>query len=145
MVYYIDNLVSIEKEKQEVYTIGIEWVDDFSRRKFGSGNNFLRLKPEQQMDVLSQIENRLQILDEFSVAPKERFRLLVFRVNRKLSSYILKLSDAPNVELAKFFRTIKYDVYDGFYSNPISWSMLDYKSPPQYSGYPDYGKCGYEV
>ncbi len=145
VVYYIDNLVGSGEEKREAYTKGIEWIDGFSRRKFGAENSFLRLKREEQLDILNQMENRLGILDEFSQAPEDKANLIVFRIRRKLNTYLLKLSDAPDVDLAKFFRTMKYDVFDGFYSNPISWPMLNYEGPPQYSGYPDYGKCSNEA
>jgi len=145
VVYYIDNLVGSDGEKREEYTKGIEWIDDFSQRKFGTGNSFIKLKPKEQLDILTQMEKRLQVLDEFSVAPKDKVKLIAFRMRRKLNTYLLKLSDAPDVDLAEFFRTMKYDVFDGFYSHPISWPMLSYQGPPQYSGYPDYGQCGNEA
>ncbi|HUW08917.1 MAG TPA: hypothetical protein VM537_04265, partial [Anaerolineae bacterium] len=46
---------------------------------------------------------------------------------------------------SSFFRFIREDTLAGFYTNPVSWSMLAYIGPPQPRGYPHYEDCPVEA
>lgn len=127
VVDYIDKIVADSKKKQDIYTKGLKWLDDFSQEKFGTAKDFLNLSLGRQIDMLGLIYAKF--------APR-RASSLVQRVSRKLTSIWDGLF-GDRIHTA-FCRTIRQDVLDGYYSNPIAWKGVGYFGPPNPVGYPDF-------
>ena len=127
VVDYIDKIVADSQNKQAFYIKGLKWIDDFSQEKYGTGKNFLKLSLNRQIDLLG--------LMYASLAPRQASSFLQ-RVTRKLNSIWDGLfGDRIN---KAFCRTIRQDVLDGYYSNPVSWKGVGYFGPPNPVGYPNY-------
>ncbi|HEX3036474.1 MAG TPA: gluconate 2-dehydrogenase subunit 3 family protein [Thermodesulfobacteriota bacterium] len=142
VVHYIDNVVSSSEAKQKEYAKGINWIDNFSEKKFGQGKKFITLSRQGQFGILTEFEETLQIIyTRPHYLPTEKWKKLIYVTKRRISYFTNLMLGGADVEEASFFRTIKSDVFDGFYSNPISWKMVNYQGPPQFYGYPDYDKC----
>lgn len=47
------------------------------------------------------------------------------------------------IEETEFFRMVRADTFEGFYTNPISWDFIAYEGPPQFGGYRDYASCSF--
>lgn len=47
------------------------------------------------------------------------------------------------MEETDFFRMVRADTFEGFYTNPISWGFIGYEGPPQFGGYRDYASCSF--
>lgn len=140
VAYYIDNVASKSLVKQKNYKKGIQYIDEFSKRKFGK--EFLQLESKNQLEILEDFEKALQILYRKSpYLPSQKWRNRIFVRKKRLDYRMNLLLGGVNAEGARFFRTLKWEMFDAFYSNPISWKMIGYQGPPQFSGYPDYGKC----
>lgn len=142
VVFYIDDIVGGSEAKLQQYDKGIRWLDNYSETKFGKGKNFIDLGQRDQLKILKNLEETSQILyQRFGYLPQEKWRKRIDYI-KKTISYRVKLAiGGPELEGVLFFKTVKGDVFDGFYASPISWQMIHYQGPPQFNGYHDYGKC----
>ena len=126
---YIDRLVARVKEMQGRYAQGLRWIDDFSRRRYGS--DFLGLKVQEQIGLLHSI-------DKAEAMRSRPARNVIERVDRKIDTLWDDFSGAG--EGIGFLRTVRRDVFYGYYSNPISWKVVGYYGPPQPVGYVDFAE-----
>jgi hypothetical protein len=126
VVDYIDTLLAESEEKQAVYMKGLNWLDEFSEDRYGSGKDFLSLSLKEQIDLLRLID----ATHSMRWRPVASF---LQRVDRKIDKTWDDWFGAG--EHAKFFGIIRRDVLHGYFSNPISWRVIGYFGPPQPVGY----------
>ncbi|HIQ06274.1 MAG TPA: gluconate 2-dehydrogenase subunit 3 family protein [Anaerolineae bacterium] len=127
---YIDALVARDTSLQRRYTQGLALLDATAQERYGHA--FLDLSEAQQQALLHDME----------VAYMRRTRpvsSLLTRAWRRLDNLRDDWFGLGGV--SDFFPLIRDDALEGFYSNPISWSMLAYDGPPQPRGYPQFGPC----
>jgi hypothetical protein len=126
---YIDKMVSYSEIKQKQYAKGLEWIEDVSKKQYGK--YFIDLTVEEQIDLLIAI-------DEADIKRNIPVSGLIGRIDRKIHTLwdeVFGVGDS-----SRFFKTIREDVFFGYYSNPISWKVIGYFGPPQPVGYPDYAE-----
>jgi hypothetical protein len=107
----------------------LELLDKLSQEKARSGKNFLNISLEEQIEVLRLME-RTHSMRHRSVSS------FLQRVDRKIDKTWDDLFGAG--EISRFFKIIREDVLDGYFSNPVSWKAVGYFGPPQPVGYLDY-------
>jgi gluconate 2-dehydrogenase gamma chain len=129
---YIDRLVSGNGVKRQEYTDGVRWMDEASGNLFGRGRSFVDLSPQEQLQVLQAAEATL----DMRLRPVTSFFGRAWRKVQKTYDDLFGLGGG-----AKFFRFVREDTMAGFYTNPLSWSMLGYIGPPQPRGYPHHDDC----
>jgi gluconate 2-dehydrogenase gamma chain len=57
-VYFIDRvLLTLERDKQSIYVKGLQFLDRKTRERFPSASSFSTLNSEQQIELLTTIEN----------------------------------------------------------------------------------------
>ena len=126
VVDYIDSHVAGSPRKQAVYGRGLKWLDEFSQDRYGSGKEFLSLSLEEQIELLS-------LMNESSLMRGRPVSGFAQRVDRKIDKI---WDDIVGIgENSKFFKVIRGDVIDGYFSNPVSWQVAGYFGPPQPVGY----------
>ena len=129
---YIDRKVSRHAAERQRYATGVRLVDDGSARVFGRGQRFVDLTSEQQLEVLKKTEATLGM----RLRPVTSLWERAWRKVQKIHDDLFGMGDGVS-----FFRFVREDTMAGFYTNPVSWAMLDYVGPPQPRGYPHYEDC----
>jgi len=129
---YIDRLVNSNSVKRQEYTVGVQWMDKASGKLFGRGRSFVDLDSGQQLQVLQAAEATL----DMRLRPVTSLWGRAWRKVQKTYDDFFGLGGG-----AKFFRFVSDDTMAGFYTNPLSWSMLGYIGPPQPRGYPHHTDC----
>jgi hypothetical protein len=129
VVDYIDGIVAESSTKQAIYKKGLKWIDDFSQKKYGSGEVFLNLSLKRQIDLL-------RLIHEAACMHSERLNGLLKRLDRKIDTIWDNLFGVGRNSW--FFNVIRWDVCKGYFSNPVSWKVLGYYGPPQPIGYPTF-------
>jgi len=129
---YIDRKVSKDATLRWRYVEGVRWIDKASAKLFGRGKRFIDLSPEQQIEVLKAAETTLQM----RLRPVTSLWERAWRKVQKVYDDLFGLGEGVT-----FFRVVREDTMEGFYTNPISWNMLGYIGPPQPRGYPHYEDC----
>jgi hypothetical protein len=122
---YIDRLVHGSEKKQKEYAKGLNWIDGASQKQYGKV--FINLTIKEQIELLADI----------SKVYRHTYRLLD-RISRKIDEFWNDLFGFG--KNARFFITIRKDVFYGYYSNPVSWKVVGYYGPPQPAGYEDYSE-----
>jgi hypothetical protein len=125
---YIEALAARSRAKQKLYSAGLKWLDEFSRKRYEK--DFLALETSEQIELLELIPD----LKIKKLLPDYRD----FALNRIRRTWSDLFGAGKG---AKFFRAIRADVFFAFYSNPISWRFLGYYGPPQPMGYIDYANA----
>jgi len=126
---YIDTLIARSEKKQTIYTKGLKWLDEFSLARYGSSKDYLNLSLKEQIDLL-------RLIDETQSMYYRSVSDFWQRVDRKIDQI---WSDMFGVgRNSKFFKIIRQDVLNGYYSHPASWKGVGYFGPPQPNGYPDF-------
>ncbi len=125
----IDRFVADSKEKQEIYTEGLKWMDEISREEYGK--DFLALDLKEQIGLLSRI-------DEAETMRNRPVTGFMERVDRKADEIWDDLFGIG--ESSNFFRVIHKDVLVAYFSHPISWNVIGYYGPPQPVGYLDFSE-----
>lgn len=129
VVDYIDTIVAGSEKKQAVYKKRLKWIDRFSQKKYGASKDFLSLTLKRQIDLLRLID------ETYSMR------------SRKVSSFLQRLDREINKiwddlfgigKNAHFFKIVRSDVCNGYFSNPVSWKVVGYFGPPQPVGYLDF-------
>jgi len=129
VVDYIDGIVAGSSEKQSKYKKGLKWIDAISRKTYGTGKDFLSLSLQKQIDLL-----RL-IYETYSMRWRKASNFLQ-RLDRKIDTI---WDDFFGIgKNSNFFKVIRMDVCDGYFSNPVSWKMVGFFGPPQPNGYPNF-------
>ncbi len=124
---YIDRLIARSVRKQEIYTGGLQWLERFSRRKYGK--HFTDLGAADQIGILKFIDN--------SIAMRVRHAgTFLARLDRKIDTLWDDRFGAGDG--IRFFRTLRRDVFCACYSNPVCWKEVGYYGPPVPLGYRDY-------
>lgn len=129
---YIDRLASASAAKQTQIADGVIWIDRASSKVFGRGRRFVDLTLDEQARVLKAAEATL----EMRLRPVTGLWSRAWRKVQKTYDDLFGLGEG-----VRFFRYVREDTLAGFYTNPISWSMLGYIGPPQPRGYPHYEDC----
>ena len=129
VVDYIDSLVAGSEKKQTIYLKGLNWLDEFSQEKYGSGKKFLKLGGKKQIDLL-------RLIDETHSMRSRPVSSFLQRLDRKIDRTWDDLFGVG--ENSVFFKRIRMDVFNGYFSNPVSWKVVGYFGPPQPIGYPDF-------
>jgi hypothetical protein len=129
---YVDRKVSQDAVERQRYVEGVRWIDGASGKLFGSGKRFVDLSLAQQTAVLQAAEETLNM----RLRPVTTLWARAWRKVQKTYDDLFGLGAG-----ASFFRFVREDTLAGFYTNPVSWSMLAYAGPPQPRGYPHYEDC----
>jgi hypothetical protein len=129
---YIDRKVSRDRIARQDYTDGVIWIDKASAKLFGRGRRFVDLAPVDQLEVLQAAEATL----DMRLRPVASLWARAWRKVQKTYDDFFGLGGG-----ARFFRFVREDTMAGFYTNPVSWSMLGYIGPPQPRGYPLHDDC----
>jgi len=129
VVDYIDRLVAGSEKKQTIYAKGLKWIDEFSRKKYGSGKDFFSLTLKNQIDLL-------RLIDEALAMRSRKVSSFLQLLNRKVDKIYDDLFGVG--KNSTFFKVIRRDTIDGYFSNPVSWKMVGYYGPPQPIGYLDF-------
>jgi len=129
---YVDRKLSVDAAERQRYAEGVRWMDGASGKLFGNGARFVDLNLGQQTEVLRAAEETLNM----RLRPVTSIWGRAWRKVQKTYDDLFGLGEG-----AKFFRFVREDTMAGFYTNPISWSMLAYIGPPQPRGYPHYEDC----
>jgi gluconate 2-dehydrogenase gamma chain len=129
VVDYIDRLLAGSDEKQSVYQKGLKWIDEVSQKKYGAGEDFLNSSLKRQIDFL-------RLIQETDAVRERKVSSFIGRLNRKIDRIWDNSFGVGGIP--RFFKVIRSDVCDGYFSNPISWKVVGYFGPPQPSGYMDF-------
>ena len=129
---YMDRKVSVDAAERKRYAEGVRWMDEASGKLFGRGMRFVDLNLEQQTEVLQAAEETLNM----RLRPVTTLWARGWRKVQKTYDDLFGLGAG-----ASFFRLVREDTMAGFYTNPVSWSVLAYIGPPQPRGYPHYEDC----
>lgn len=119
IVNKIDKKVGGSKRLKKLYISGIEWLD-YMADKLYTKQSFLDLDEKQKIEILT-IANPIK-------ASYIR-RVYLFLRYRRIRTAI------------KFFRVLKNQTFEEFYSTRTGWDLVDYQGPPQWSGFSDFHKC----
>jgi hypothetical protein len=120
VIYKLDNFAAAVDRYRHLYQLGIKWLDQKSHAIYGTPS-FLDLGIESQ-------EKILQLADSGEMTYIEKkFEWIMFG-----ESHIGK----------RFFNMVRKHTFYAFYTNPIGWKVVGYQRPPQWSGHPDYFRCG---
>ena len=111
--------VAVDRYRR-LYQLGVEWLDHKARSMFET-SSFLDLEAEAQEKILHHADR-----DEMTYLEKNVEWLM------HGESHIGK----------RFFTMVKTHTFHVFYSSPIGWQVVGYQRPPQWSGHPDYFRCG---
>jgi hypothetical protein len=122
VVDYIDRITADSKQKQEVYSKGLTWLDAFCKSKYGGA--FLDIGLGDQMDLL-----RLAFDHGGSSSFLTRVCNKLIRIWQGLTGTRIN---------GRFLNEVRKDVADGFYTNPIAWQHVGYFGPPHPVGYLDF-------
>jgi hypothetical protein len=131
MVSDIDRWVYESKSKKKKYTIGLNWIDAFSRNDYGADEGFLGLKESQKMDLLER-------MSESSEVRLRRVQNIWQRINRKLGKIWDNIFGVGRQSL--FFAEIRKDAIGSYYSKAPVWFEVGYFGPPQPVGYPHFNQ-----
>jgi len=135
---YVDRKVSGDAAHRQLYAEGVRWIDETSGKLFGNGQlfgrgmRFVDLSLEKQTEVLRAAEETLNM----RLRPVTAIWARAWRKVQKTYDDLFGLGAGAN-----FFRFVREDTMAGFYTNPVSWSMLAYIGPPQPRGYAHYEDC----
>ncbi len=127
VVDFIDRQVVNSSEKQKIYSDGLNKLDQYC--KTNHGKNFLSLSSKQQYQILD---------DVYNIYYQRREKTGGFFGNVKRKAYRIWDDMFSLGHLVGFFKTLRRDTLEGFYSHPVGWKVAGYYGPPQPLGYPDY-------
>lgn len=129
VVDYIDRIVVGSTKKQSIYKKGLKFIDSFSQKHYGSGEVFLKLNLKKQIDLL-------RLIHEADSMRNRKVSSFLQRLDRKIDKIWDDLFGVG--KNSQFFKVIRLDVCNGYFSNPVSWKVVGYFGPPQPIGYPDF-------
>jgi hypothetical protein len=129
VVDYIDSVVAGSEKKKALYTRGLKWIDEFSQNKYGSGKDFLSLSLKRQIYLL-------RLINEAHSMRWRKVSSFLQRLDRKIDTIWDDLFGIG--KNSYFFKVIRSDVCEGYFSNPISWRVVGYYGPPQPNGYANF-------
>ena len=120
VVYKLDHFAASVDRYQRLYQLGVQWLDQKSHAMDGT-TSFLDLSKESQEEIL-----RLADSGEISFTEKNLEWIMLGE------SHIGK----------RFFDMVRAQTLHAFYTSSIGWQVVGYQRPPQWSGHPDYFRCG---
>ncbi|MGB0909199.1 MAG: gluconate 2-dehydrogenase subunit 3 family protein [Nitrospirales bacterium] len=120
VVYKLDQLAVAVHRYRKLYQLGVTWLDQKSRGLYGT-SSFLDLAQENQVEILQLADH-----GEMSYIEKNLEWIL------HGESHVGK----------RFFDMVKKHTFQTFYTSSIGWQIVQYQRPPQWSGHPDYFRCG---
>lgn len=119
VVFKLDGIVASSDKLKELYTKGIEWLDYMAERVF-ERESFLDLNHNEKVKIL-------KIADSSGLSYIYKvFLFLRYRGTRTARG---------------FFKTLKQQTIEVFYTSEMGWKVVGYDGPPQWSGNPDYNEC----
>jgi len=124
---YIQSLVSRSGPRKKAYAAGLEWIDSYSRKEYG--RDFLALDVDQQGELLARVYEEPRT----SSGVVRDYRDFAMARLRRTWRELFGAGGG-----SAFFKTLRDDIFYGYYSNPVSWRLLGYYGPPQPIGYLDF-------
>lgn len=118
IVFKLDELASANKKLQQLYSMGVEWLD-FMAGKLFSKKRFLDLQSDEMIQILS--------IADPSKSYSDRANTPEIYGNMRLAM--------------TFFNHMKSYTISNFYTNELGWKVAGYNGPPQWAGNLDYSKC----
>lgn len=120
VIYKLDQFAAAVDRYQQLYQLGVTWLDHKSHAVYGTPS-FLDLGIDNQ-------EKILQLADSGEMT----------YIEKNLEWIMLGASDIGK----RFFNMVRKHTFHAFYTSPIGWQVVRYQRPPQWSGHPDYFRCG---
>ncbi len=120
VIYKLDHFAGAVARYRHLYQLGVKWLDQKSHTIYGTPS-FLDLGIESQ-------EKILQLADSGEMS----------YIEKNLEWLMLSESHVGK----RFFDMVKAQTLHAFYTSPIGWQVVGYQRPPQWSGHPDYFRCG---
>jgi hypothetical protein len=119
VVFKLDRIISRSYNLKKEYTKGIEWLD-YMAEKTSDKESFLDLTHDEKIKVL-------KIADSGRASLAHKVYLL------------MRYRDT--ISARKFFRMIRRQTFEVFYTSEIGWKVVAFQGPPQWAGHLDYHKC----
>jgi hypothetical protein len=119
MVFKLDHIIARSRNLKMQYVKGIEWLD-YMAEKTSDKESFLDLTQDEKIKVL-------RIADSGRASLTHKVYLLI-RYRDTISA-------------RKFFRMIRRQTFEVFYTSEMGWKVAGYEGPPQWAGHIDYHKC----
>lgn len=119
MVFKLDHIVARSSNLKKQYIKGIEWLD-YMAEKTSNKESFLDLSIDEKIKILK-------------IADSGRTSL-----THKAYLFIRYRGIIPAI---RFFRMIRRQTFEVFYTSEMGWKVVGYEGPPQWAGHLDYHKC----
>ncbi len=119
MVFKLDHIIARSRNLKKQYVKGIEWLD-YMAEKTSDKESFLDLTQDEKIKVL-------KIADSARASLTHKVYLLI------------RYRDT--IPARKFFRMIKRQTFEVFYTSEMGLKVVGYEGPPQWAGHIDYHKC----
>ncbi len=120
VIYKLDQYAAAVERYRQLYQLGVAWLDQKTHDMY-EASSFLDIEADKQEKILQYAEK-----DEMTYLEKNIEWLL------HGDSHIGK----------RFFTMVRKHTFQAFYTSPLGWQIVGYQRPPQWSGHPDYFRCG---